>query len=214
MVKHPKNNVVITHALDSDAIPRSIHQSLMVNSRFAVSVGPSGGIVGLFDNPDTHTRRLDCMFAFHYPDIITKPRLALLRSRYDLLAEQDVDHPSWDDTMKPIVGCTVSGGVVSIYRIDEPLYRLLSVLQERLLDYEYTKPLLGSPQNFKWYCGLSGAEKATIHGDVVESFLRLSIHEQQDVVQHTELNEAVQRCFGVQDVVGVLNRVLSSFEKY
>ncbi|KAI8087083.1 hypothetical protein BDF21DRAFT_313142, partial [Thamnidium elegans] len=129
---------------------------------------------------------------------IVKPSLALLRSQNDLDSEADLlarHLLSWSqemqsetviDTMvpiKPIVGCTVSGGIIHVYRISPALYNLLHTLQEILVEFEPTAPLLGSMRDFKkWYCGLSGGEKDTVHGDLVESYLRLSAKDQLAVI--------------------------------
>ncbi|KAI8354155.1 hypothetical protein BD560DRAFT_313498, partial [Blakeslea trispora] len=83
------------------------------------------------------------------------------------------------DFMKPIVSGTISGGIVHVYRISSQLYQLLKTLQDLLLSFEPTKPLLSSPEDFvDYYCQLSGDEKAIIHGDLVEMFLELSFDEQ------------------------------------
>lgn len=223
----------LTKFVYSDAIPRSLHQSLMVNSRFGVGVGPLGSVVGLLDDIEDEKNQLKTMFAFHYSDMITKPNLALLRSLHgvsDVLLSSHI--LPWDsDTItshstpeKPIVGCTVSGGIVHIHRIDRPLYNVLIVLQDILLDYEPTKPLLGSPSNFRsWYRMISGKEKSTIHGDVVESFLRLSLEEQKEAIQDNEgnikleLKEAMNTWLQIHDLdqtVATLSHLLSSFERY
>lgn len=215
--------------LDSDVIPRNIHQSLMVNNHFAVGVGPSGNVVGLIDKHEDQGKRLECAFAFHYPDIITKPNLALLRSHHDLMEDSNLVTGHilpWDDegAAKPIAGCTVSGGVVHIYRIDDALFNVLLRLQEILLSFEPTKPLLGSPHNFTdWYCQLSGKEKSTIHGDLVESFLRLTEAEQRSAIYDTEgnlkqeLKYSLNACFGkdgVHDARDILLQILLSFARY
>lgn len=187
-------------------VARSIHRSLMLSNRLAVGVSQSGGMVALYDDPEdtSFESRLRCLFSFHYPDIIVEPYLALLRSQYDL--DSDIDTLtqhliSWteqvgathnskrvDNTVvKPIVGCTVSGGIVHVYRISPALFVLLDVLQNILIEFEPTKPLLGSAQDFKkWYCELSGGEKDTIHGDLIESYLRLSPEEQLRALQNED----------------------------
>jgi hypothetical protein len=222
----------------------------MLNSRLAVGVSQSGGMVALYDDPDDHSfeRRLHCLFSFHYPDIIVKPSLALLRPKTDLhnSVKQLIHHLiPWSEEINqptsaatgvaiPIVGCTVSGGMIHVYRICARLYALLLVLEDLLLDFEPTKPLLGSSKNFReWYCQLSGGEKATIHGDLVESFLRLSLEEQMAVVQDqngaikTNLMAALVELFkddgkentkthlhSVERVVLFIKDILSGFERY
>jgi hypothetical protein len=172
--------------------------------------------------------------------------LALLRSQTDLHNgtkhltnhlipwSQEIDQSTTSSVVaKPIVGCTVSGGMIHVYRISSQLYSLLSLLQDILLEFEPTKPLLGSSQNFKeWYCQLSGGEKATIHGDLVESFLRLSLQEQMAVVQgengmiKNELEAALIEFVkneqdstkvyltSVKQVVLFVKDILSGFERY
>lgn len=225
----------------------------MLNSRFAIGVSQSGGMVALYDDPNDESfeRRLQCLFSFHYPDIIVKPSLALLRSQHDLDSDknaltrhilpwsQEVGTKTLGDssvsvTVKPIVGCTVSGGIVHVYRISPALYTLLYTLQNSLIDFESTSPLLGSAQDFKkWYCRLSGEEKSTVNGDLVESYLRLSHEEQLIVIQNEEgvtkpeLLEVINLFLSdvkkdmMDDIdtdskhhVCLINEILSVFEKY
>lgn len=238
---------------ESDVVARSIHRSLMLSSRLAVGVSQSGGMVALYDDPEdtSFECRLKCLFSFHYPDIIVEPYLALLRSQYDI--DRDIDtltqhliswteqvgathNSKWVDStvVKPIVGCTVSGGIVHVYRISPALYVLLDVLQNILIEFEPTKPLLGSAQDFKkWYCELSGGEKDTIHGDLIESFLRLSADEQLRAIQNedgtinTLLVNAVEAFsstdsadlmedidYNPENYVDFIINLLSGFEKY
>jgi hypothetical protein len=229
---------------------RSIHHSLMLNSRLAVGVSQSGGMVALYDDPNDKSfeSRLQCLFSFHYPDIIVKPSLALLRSQHDLdydvniltqnilpwSQEVGTDHQintTTSTTVKPIVGCTVSGGIIHVYRISPALYTLLITLQEILIEFQPTSPLLGSAHNFKhWYCQLSGGEKATVHGDLVESYLRLSEEEQLAAIQNEEgmikpeFLEAI-KLFSPnhlmetenddgKNLVFLITDILSGFEKY
>lgn len=223
----------------------------MLNDRLAVGVSQSGGMVALYDDPDDRSfeRRLHCLFSFHYSDIIVKPSLALLRYQPDVhsctqqlfkhlipWSQEQTDQPSIATAVtvaRPIVGCTVSGGMLHVYHISPQLYALLYVLQDILLEFEPTKPLLGSSHNFKeWYCQLSGGEKATIHGDLVESFLRLSLEEQMAAVQdESEMVKAPlevalveffneEKCSGktylksVEQVVSLIKDMLSEFERY
>lgn len=228
----------------------------MLNSRLAVGVSQSGGMIALYDDPNDKSfeSRLQCLFSFHYPDIIIKPSLALLRSQHDLDSEadllakhlvpwsQEIEAEKAIDTIasvpvKPIVGCTVSGGIIHVYRITSALYTLLYTLQNILIEFGPTSPLLGSVRDFKkWYCGLSGGEKATIHGDLIESYLRLSPEDQLSVIQNeageikSELLEAIQLLFedvnndsmveeedinlDNQNPVILLKDILSGFEKY
>ncbi|KAI8890128.1 hypothetical protein K501DRAFT_160109, partial [Backusella circina FSU 941] len=117
-----------------------------------------------------------------HPNLATIQPTHHLNSRKNHLAGHLVGWSSSD--VRPIVGCTVSGGMIQVYRISGTLYRLLNVLQDLLLMFEPTMPLLGSSRDFKdWYCKLSGGEESTIHGDLVELFLRLSPPEQNLVIQ-------------------------------
>ncbi|KAL7315026.1 hypothetical protein PS15m_006533 [Mucor circinelloides] len=210
--------------LKSDIVSRSIHHSLMINSRLAVGVSQSGGMVALYDDPDDRSfeRRLKCLFNFHYADIIVKPKLASLRSQTNV--------PSYilpwnqDTAVKPIVGCTVSGGMIHVFRISEPLYHLMHTLTNELIEFEPTKPLLGSTDNFKWFCRLSGTEQATIHGDLVELYLRLSPKEQLAVITNDQgqikmsiqsaLSEFTTDDDSDEDPVDLLNDILQSFENF
>lgn len=225
----------------------------MLSNRLAVGVSQSGGMVALYDDPNDKSfeSRLQCLFSFHYPDIIVKPSLALLRSQYDLDSDIDIltqhllpwsdqvgsDHRTKNTTstiVKPIVGCTVSGGIIHVYRISPALFALFSTLQNILIEFEPTKPLLGTPRDFKeWYCELSGGEKDAIHGDLVESYLRLSEEEQLAAIQneegfvHTELLCALKAFStdgsldSMEDIneepknhVQFINDLLSGFERY
>lgn len=211
--------------LKSDVVSRSIHHSLMLNNRLAVGVSQSGGMVALYDDPTDRSfeRRLKCLFNFHYADIIVKPKLATLRTQtyvpsYLLPWNQD------EAAVKPIVGCTVSGGMIHVFRISEPLYQLLHALSNELIEFEPTKPLLGSTENFKWFCKLSGAEQATIHGDLVELYLRLSPDEQLAVITNeqgqikmsiqTAMNEFATADNSDQDPIDLLEEILQSFENF
>jgi hypothetical protein len=214
---------IATFFFFSDVVPRSIHHSLMLNNRLAVGVSQSGGMVALHDDPNDRSfeRRLQCLFNFHYADIIVKPKLASLRSQTKL-PSYILPWTDTDKTVKPIVGCTVSGGMIHVFRISEPLYRLLHTLSQELIEFDATRPLLGSTDNFKWFCKLSGAEQATIHGDLVELFLRLSEEEQLGVIFNDQgqvkvsiqlvLNEFMTN--GDDDPVRLLIDVLRSFENF
>jgi hypothetical protein len=180
-----------------------MHHSILLNERFAVGASQSGGFVGLYDNPkDTSfEQRLETVFSFHYPDIIIHPNLAKMQPAHHLnsskshLAKHLIcwsaplgsqSHSLEKMDQRPIVGCTVSGGMVQVYRISSDLYRLLSVLEELLLQFEPTMPLLGTSLDFKeWYCGLSAGEESTIHGDLVELFLKLSRQEQHLLIRNS-----------------------------
>ncbi|GAN02173.1 hypothetical protein MAM1_0018d01614 [Mucor ambiguus] len=211
--------------LKSDVVSRSIHHSLMLNNRLAVGVSQSGGMVALYDDPNDRSfeRRLKCLFNFHYADIIVKPKLATLRTQthvpsYILPWNQDAT------AVKPIVGCTVSGGMIHVFRISEPLYQLLHTLSNELIEFEPTKPLLGSTDNFRWFCKLSGAEQATIHGDLVELYLRLSPEEQLAVITNEQgqikmsiqsaLNELLTADDSDEDPIDLLENILQSFENF
>ncbi|KAL9547920.1 hypothetical protein MBANPS3_005939 [Mucor bainieri] len=210
--------------LKSDVVSRSIHHSLMLNNRLAVGVSQSGGMVALYDDPNDRSfeRRLKCLFNFHYADIIVKPKLATLRTQTHI--------PSyvlpWDQgatVVRPIVGCTVSGGMIHVFRISEPLYQLLHALSNELVEFEPTKPLLGSTENFGWFCKLSGAEQATIHGDLVELYLRLSPEEQWAVVtdEQGQIKASIQSALNEfmadadsDDAINLLEDILQSFEDF
>ncbi|ORE05436.1 hypothetical protein BCV72DRAFT_184559, partial [Rhizopus microsporus var. microsporus] len=124
---------------------------------------------------------------------MVKPTLAALKPLNNVSKDMDLllnNVIPWDTSeydlqeLKPIVCCTVSGGILHIYRISSQLYRVLNVLQELLLIFEPTLPLLGATSDFQdWYCQLSSRQKATIHGDLVESYLRLSFDEQLSVLR-------------------------------
>ncbi|CEP08235.1 hypothetical protein [Parasitella parasitica] len=208
--------------LKSDVVSRSIHNSLMLNDRLAVGVSQSGGMVALYDDPDDRSfeRRLRCLFNFHYADIIVKPKLATLRTQTNL--------PSYflpwtqDDKVKAIVGCTVSGGMVQVFRISQSVYQLLQILAGELVEFDATRPLLGSTENFKWFCKLSGPEQATVHGDLVELYLRLSRDEQLAVISTDEgqVKMSIQLALDElmidegQDPVELLRNILQSFENF
>ncbi|KAI8072258.1 uncharacterized protein B0P05DRAFT_178741 [Gilbertella persicaria] len=221
------------HFLKSDVASRSVHHSLVIDSRLAVGVSYSGGMVALYDDPSSiHEKRLECLFSFHYSDVLVGPSLALLGSHNDLFyTNQSTPHIlPWSldlgksNTTKPIVACTVSGGMLHVYRISSPLYNLFCVLQDLLLDFEPTRPLLGSVEDFKhWYCQLSGGEKSTIHGDLVESFLRLSFDEQLRLISQddSQIKPALMHVLTyffkeevcVDQVIMFIKNILSYFAK-
>lgn len=173
----------------------------MLNCYTAVGVSYSGGMVALNDDTSEQAfeKRLERLFAFHFSDVMVKPSLALLRSQHNLHNDAELlwKHmipwsqnlckdckPDIFPALKPIVCCAVSGGMINVYRISGCLYLVLLVLQELLLDFDPTIPLLGSASDFKdWYCQLSGKEQYTIHGDLVESYLRLPFDEQIQVLK-------------------------------
>lgn len=214
---------IFIHFPFSDVVSRSIHHSLMLNNRLAVGVSQSGGMVALYDDPNDRSfeRRLQCLFNFHYADIIVKPKLATLRSQ-SKVPSYILPWTATNDTVKPIVGCTVSGGMIHVFRISEPLYRLLYILSQEMIEFDATRPLLGSTDNFKWFCKLSGAEQATIHGDLVELFLRLSEEEQLDVISNDQgqvkasIQLALNEFMTIEDddPVCLLRDVLRSFENF
>ncbi|KAG1445259.1 hypothetical protein G6F56_009975 [Rhizopus delemar] len=161
----------------------------MLNSHTAICVSNSGGMVALTDDPKS--LRVQKLFNFHHPEFLTSSTLALLGSPYNNETDILWKHlMAWEEgspsLQKPMVGCTVSGGILSIYRISQELYWVLRILQKLLLTFEATLPLLGSVSDFEdWYCQLSGIERAVIHGDLVEAYLRLSFDEQLKVLRPT-----------------------------
>ncbi|KAI8992218.1 hypothetical protein BDB01DRAFT_420579 [Pilobolus umbonatus] len=219
--------------LKSDVQSRTIHQTLMLNDNVAVGVGQSGGMVALCDNPDdlSFEKRLECLFAFHYPDVLVNPQLGLLCSQNNLEKNLLVQYlMPWnkETIIKPIVCCTVSGGLVHVYRLNPVLFRSLHALQTMLLNYEPTRPLLGSTKDFvDWYCQLSGEEKNIIHGDLIESFLKLTLTQQLSIVQMdqpicavlmesmNELNkDNSSRNMTPTDIVHFLVDILTGFQRY
>ncbi|KAG0749099.1 hypothetical protein G6F57_004890 [Rhizopus arrhizus] len=171
--------------LKSDINFISLYHSLMLNCYTAVGVSYSGGMVALNDDTSEQAfeKRLERLFAFHFSDVMVKPSLALLRSQHNLHNDAELlwKHMiPWSQNL-----CKdFSGGMINVYRISGCLYLVLLVLQELLLDFDPTIPLLGSASDFKdWYCQLSGKEQYTIHGDLVESYLRLPFDEQIQVLK-------------------------------
>ncbi|KAG1176243.1 hypothetical protein G6F70_003534 [Rhizopus microsporus] len=181
--------------LASDINAMSIHHLLMLNYHTVVGVSYSGGMVALNGNFDEEnaSKRLESLFSFHFSDIMVKPTLAALKPLNNVPKDMNFllnNVIPWDTSendlqeLKPIVCCTVSGSILHIYRISSQLYRVLNTLQELLLIFEPTLPLLGATSDFQdWYCQLSSRQKATIHGDLVESYLRLSFDEQLSVLR-------------------------------
>ncbi|CAO3696541.1 unnamed protein product [Rhizopus stolonifer] len=173
--------------LKSDVDSLSAHHTLMLNSHTAICVSNSGGMIALTDDPKSP--RVQKLFNFHHSEFLTSSTLALLGSPYNNETDILWKHlMAWEERssglQKPMVSCTVSGGILGIYRISQELYRVLGILQKLMLTFEATLPLLGSVRDFEdWYCQLSGTERAVIHGDLVEAYLRLSFDEQLKVLR-------------------------------
>ncbi|KAI9276361.1 mono-functional DNA-alkylating methyl methanesulfonate N-term-domain-containing protein [Sporodiniella umbellata] len=172
--------------LKSDIGFMSAHHSLMLDSETSLCVTHSGGMIAL---KETDGHRFQKLFSFHHSEFMTCSVLALLGSHCkdenELLCKHILPWSiGLSESHKPIVACTVSGSILSTYRISENLYTTLKTLQELILDFEPTSPLLGSKQDFQlWYCQLSGADQAVIYGDLVEVYLRLSFKEQLQVLK-------------------------------
>ncbi|KAF7722978.1 hypothetical protein EC973_002447 [Apophysomyces ossiformis] len=170
--------------LKSDTVARSVHHALVLSSRIAIGLCQSGQVIALHDDPD----------------IIIKTKIGSMRTRYILQHDEDklAAHvlpwtmdvltddqriSSTSEAAKPIIGCTVAGGVVTISRVSEVLYTLLLALQERILAYKPTSPLLGSTRDFQaWYIHRTGGHKNAIHGDIIAMYRRLSLPEQEKIV--------------------------------
>ncbi|KAI9314776.1 hypothetical protein BX666DRAFT_411806 [Dichotomocladium elegans] len=174
----------------------------MITDRIAVCAGQSGGLIALWDNPadKSFEERLITLFSFQYSDIILRPVLAsLLPSAIldvVLQAQPIAGHIlPWarniaSDAAKPIMGVTVSGCVVRVHKISQPLYHLLIALQERILIYSSALFIpLGSARDFRWFSNLSQKEKHVVHGDLLVLFLRLLPEQQREIV---EMNEPEQ----------------------
>ncbi|ORZ24312.1 hypothetical protein BCR42DRAFT_88814 [Absidia repens] len=87
-------------------------------------------------------------------------------------------------TTQPIIGCTISGGVIAVYQCSGTLFTLLDSLQRKLLLYAPTQPLLGSSSRYsQWYTHLSGPEVSTIHCDFISLFIRLTSGQQRQIVR-------------------------------
>ncbi|KAI8140543.1 hypothetical protein BJV82DRAFT_488668, partial [Fennellomyces sp. T-0311] len=84
----------------------------------------------------------------------------------------------------PILGSTVSGGLVTVHRISEALFELFAALQERLIHYRSAVLIiLGSAKNFQWFRKLDQGEHNVIYGDLLVLYLRLTHEQQQEVIQ-------------------------------
>ncbi|KAI9020966.1 hypothetical protein CLU79DRAFT_703506, partial [Phycomyces nitens] len=93
---------------------------------------------------------------------------------------------------EPIFGCTIAGGIVTTNRISPSLYALLFALQNQLLRYGPTSPLLGTWRDFcKWYSRLSGGEYHAIYGDLISLYMRLSSREQRALVESNSMGDIV-----------------------
>ncbi|KAI7887210.1 hypothetical protein K492DRAFT_155334, partial [Lichtheimia hyalospora FSU 10163] len=95
---------------------------------------------------------------------------------------------TWDEsieaTIKPILCAGVSGGLISVHRLSQPLYELLYALQERLIHFAQSLCiLLGSPRDFQWYHNIGQREKHVLDGDLLSLYLRLESNEQRQVVE-------------------------------
>lgn len=136
-------------------------------------------------------------FSFHYPDILIRPSLTSLLSSttLDVVTHADcIDGHilPWNSssssnettTIKPILCAGVSGGLISVHRVSQPLYELLYALQERLVHFAQSLYiLLGSPRDFQWYHNIGQREKHVLDGDLLSLYLRLESDEQRQVVE-------------------------------
>ncbi|KAI7861017.1 hypothetical protein BDC45DRAFT_11410 [Circinella umbellata] len=159
-------------------------------------------------NDQSFEQRLISVFSFHYPDIIIRPTLGSLLPRQFLKVsnhgqnisshvlpwvENQIEQEPNHGVVEPIMGSTVSGGLVTIHRISSVLFDLLLSLQERLVHYESSMLiLLGSARNF--YRVLGGPtggyhqkqkryQRNIIHGDLLTLYLRLTPEQQQEVIR-------------------------------
>lgn len=149
-------------------------------------------------------QRLLTSFSFHYPDILIRPSLTSLLSSTTLEVVTHADCIDghilpWDSssssssssnetttttTIKPILCAGVSGGLISVHRVSQPLYELLYALQERLVHFAQSLYiLLGSPRDFQWYHNIGQREKHALDGDLLSLYLRLESDEQHQVVE-------------------------------
>lgn len=191
----------------SDSISRNVHHSLLLNNRTVVGVSHSGGMFALKEVDDDlnyNDDTLKTLFCFHYPDTIIQPRLLSLRSYHSteytggilsdhllpwttLDEDNDKTTPKPDNQqheVQPIVGCTISGGVIMAYRCSARLFAALDTLQQCLSRYILTQPLLGSTARYsRWYNELSGPQVSTVHLDLVSMYSRLTAKQQQEVVR-------------------------------
>ncbi|KAG2221761.1 hypothetical protein INT45_003401 [Circinella minor] len=194
----------------NDITARTVHHSVFINNQIAIGASQSGGLIALRDDPDDQSfeQRLISVFSFHYPDIIIRPTLGSLLPRQFLKAsnhgqnisshvlpwvENQLEQESNHGVIEPIMGSTVSGGLVTIHRISSVLFDLLLSLQERLVRYESSMfILLGSAKNFDWFLrGPMGGyhqkqkqyQRNIIHGDLLTLYLRLTPEQQQEVIQ-------------------------------
>ncbi|KAI8381453.1 uncharacterized protein BYT42DRAFT_305854 [Radiomyces spectabilis] len=219
----------------SDTVSRTIRHTMLLNGGMAVGSCMSGGLVGLYDDPDDKSfeHRLQRLFSFHYPDLLTQPMLSTLSAQrytgserkllrkhllpWTAITEKDIQKAS-EEPLLPIVCCSLAGGVIQIHRLDASLYALLLALQERLIASEVPL-LLGSSKDFKeWYCQLSHGETNTIHGDLLVSFFRLSASEQNQLLSakddSIDLIEAVRTFLATMGPEGELVKPLGDFESW
>ncbi|KAI8093552.1 uncharacterized protein BX664DRAFT_109812 [Halteromyces radiatus] len=183
--------------LKSDSISRNVHHSLLLDNHMVIGLSLSGGMFALQESTDTSKDSLQTLFAFHYPDIIIKPRLLSLHSNQSseytrgILASHLLPWTSMDELGKsqPIVGCTISGGMIMAYRCSSSLFTLLDTLQQALLRFGPTQPLLGSSSQFQqWYTQLSGPQTSTLHADYLFLYSRLTKAQQYQVIKQSDIN--------------------------
>jgi len=96
------------------------------------------------------------------------------------------DLPSGTSSLQPpiqpnvMIGCSMLGGILLFARITPIAYDMLSLLQEAMEVWEFSRPLLGA--SYKRHRSQSAPASNVVDGDLITSFLRMCPGEQRRLV--------------------------------
>ncbi|KAM3588962.1 hypothetical protein VKS41_001392 [Umbelopsis sp. WA50703] len=163
----------------SDALKRTISGATMPHENLIIGTERYGGVFSLIDDTDRPAYKLlPLAFGFQMPDIA----LGVHSGTLSMMDHQASDYLlSWDETTTPrkaIFACTLSGGVVVVRRITEPIYNVLRIIELRLRMLNCSK-VLGTIYK-------RNESIKTLDGNILLLFTRMTIVEQTHLVPEND----------------------------
>lgn len=165
--------------IKSDAMKRTISGATMPHENLIIGTERYGGIFSLIDDTDRPAYKLlPLAFGFRMPDIA----LGVYSGTLSIMDHQASDYLlSWDEAATPrkaIFACTLSGGVVVVRRITEPIYNVLRIVQLRL-------QLLNCSRLLSTIYRPDESVK-TLDGNTLQLFTRMTLAEQTELVPEND----------------------------
>lgn len=165
--------------IKSDAMKRTISGATMPHENLIIGTERYGGIFSLIDDTARPAYKLlPLAFGFQMPDIA----LGVHSGTLSVMDHQASDYLlSWDEAATPrkaVFACTLSGGVVVVRRITEPIYNILRIIELRLRLHNCSR-LLSTIYR-------PNESVKTLDGNILQLFTRMTLSEQTEIVPEND----------------------------